>query len=313
MKVIFMGTPDFAVPVLENLIAHHYDIQAVVTQPDRPVGRKRELKPTPVKEVALKHNLPVLQPEKLSGSAEMEEIMTLQPDLIITAAFGQFLPQRLLDIPIYGCLNVHGSLLPKYRGGAPIQYAILSGDDKTGITIMEMVKKMDAGDIVKQAEVPIAKQDDAGTIFDKLSQLGADLLIETIPDYVAGKIQPIPQDESQVSYSPNISRADEQINWTKTAEQIDCQVRALRPWPIAHTLLGDKRLKLWQVTPLAEETNEAPGTIVKKSKKELWIACGKKTVLALNEVQPAGKSKMDITSFLNGLGKDLQVGDQLNG
>lgn len=312
MNIIFMGTPDFAVPVLEKLLEKNYHIQAVVTQPDRKVGRKHLLQPTPVKEVALKHDIPVLQPEKLSQSAEMQTIIDMQPDLIITAAFGQFLPQAILDVPKYGCLNVHGSLLPKYRGGAPIQHAIMNGETKTGITIMEMVKKMDAGAIVNQKAIPITKQDDAGTIFDALSVLGADLLVETIPDYVAGKITPQSQDEEQATYSPNISREEEQINWQKTAEQIDYQVRGLRPWPIAYTLWQGKRLKVWQVTPLTEQTDLKPGTVVERTKKQLKIAAGNGTVLSLDCVQPAGKGKMDIVSFLNGVGKDLQVGDSFD-
>lgn len=311
MNIIFMGTPDFALPSLEALYQHQYNIQAVVTQPDRPIGRKKELHPTPVKQWAVEHGIRVLQPEKLSQSKELEEIIQLKPDLIITAAFGQFLPQSILDAPRYGCLNVHGSLLPKYRGGAPIQYAIMNGDKETGITIMEMVKKMDAGDIITQSAIPITKTDDAGTIFDKLSQLGAQLLVETIPQYVAGQLTPQPQDESKATYSPNITREQEKINWQNSASEIDCLIRALHPWPIAYTLWQGKRLKVWQARVVDETTTETPGTII-KTDGTLYVACGQQTVLELMTVQLAGKGKQESRLFLTGAGRSMTVGEQLD-
>ncbi|MDK4352722.1 methionyl-tRNA formyltransferase [Enterococcus thailandicus] len=310
-NIVFMGTPVFSVPILEGLLEAGYTVQAVVTQPDRPVGRKKVITPTPVKEAALKHDLLVLQPEKISGSEEMEKIVELQPDILITAAFGQFLPEKLLQVPKHGAINVHASLLPKYRGGAPVHYSIINGEKETGVTIMEMIKKMDAGGIFAQESLPITKQDDVGTMFDKLSLLGKELLLKTLPSILDGSLTPTPQDEEKVTFSPNITREQEAIDWNKKAEEVDNQVRGMRPWPIAFTTYEDARWKLLAVEPLAEETTEAPGTIIRKDKKNLWIACGNQTVLAIKELQPAGKGKQTIQAFLNGSGQHVMVGQQV--
>ena len=310
-KLVFMGTPAFSVPILEGLLEEGYEVVAVVTQPDRPVGRKKIITPTPVKEAAVKHGLLVLQPEKISGSEEMEKIIALQPDVIITAAFGQFLPEKLLQAPVHGAINVHASLLPKYRGGAPVHYSIINGEKETGVTIMEMIKKMDAGGIYAQESLPITKQDDVGTMFEKLSALGKQLLLKTLPDILNGNLSPRPQDESKVTFSPNITREQEAIDWNKTAEEIDNQVRGMRPWPIAFTTYEQTRWKLLNVEALAEKTTAEPGTIIKKDKKNLWIACGKQTVLAIKELQPAGKGKQAINEFLNGSGQQVMIGPQV--
>lgn len=310
-KIVFMGTPAFSVPILDGLVEQGYEVQAVVTQPDRPVGRKKTITPPPVKVAALKHDIPVLQPEKISGSPEMAEIEKLQPDLIVTAAFGQFLPEKLLQIPRLGAINVHASLLPKYRGGAPVHYSIINGEEKTGVTIMEMIKKMDAGAIYAQAEVPITKSDDVGTMFEKLSLVGRDLLLQTLPQLIEGQLEKVPQDEEQVTFSPNITREQEEIDWHKTATEIDQQVRGMRPWPIAFTTFEGTRWKIWEVTPLDETTDEAPGTIIYRDKKQLWIACGQQTVLAINVLQPAGKSKQTIQAFLNGVGQSATAGKKV--
>lgn len=311
-KIVFMGTPAFSVPVLEGLIDQGYEIVAVVTQPDRPVGRKKIITPTPVKVAALKHDLLVLQPEKITGSPEMQTIIDLQPDVLVTAAFGQFLPEKLLQVPIHGAINVHASLLPKYRGGAPVHYSIIKGEKETGVTIMEMIKKMDAGGIFSQASLPITKQDDVGTMFEKLSLLGKELLLETLPKIISGELTPTPQNEDQATFSPNITREQEAINWEKTAEEIDCQVRGMRPWPIAFTTYEGTRWKLWAVDVLADETtSETPGTIIHKDKKQLWVACGEQTVLSIKELQPAGKAKQLIQEFLNGSGQQVAVGQQV--
>lgn len=310
-KLVFMGTPAFSVPILEGLLEEGYEVVAVVTQPDRPVGRKKIITPTPVKEAAVKHGLLVLQPEKISGSEEMEKIIALQPDVIITAAFGQFLPEKLLQAPVHGAINVHASLLPKYRGGAPVHYSIINGEKETGVTIMEMIKKMDAGGIYAQESLPITKQDDVGTMFEKLSALGKQLLLKTLPDILNGNLSPRPQDESKVTFSPNITREQEAIDWNKTAEEIDNQVRGMRPWPIAFTTYEQTRWKLLNVEVLAEKTTAEPGTIIKKDKKNLWIACGKQTVLAIKELQPAGKGKQAVNEFLNGSGQQVTIGQQV--
>lgn len=310
-KLVFMGTPAFSVPILEGLLEEGYEVVAVVTQPDRPVGRKKIITPTPVKEAAVKHGLLVLQPEKISGSEEMEKIIALQPDVIITAAFGQFLPEKLLQAPVHGAINVHASLLPKYRGGAPVHYSIINGEKETGVTIIEMIKKMDAGGIYAQESLPITKQDDVGTMFEKLSALGKQLLLKTLPDILNGNLSPRPQDESKVTFSPNITREQEAIDWNKTAEEIDNQVRGMRPWPIAFTTYEQTRWKLLNVEALAEKTTAEPGTIIKKDKKNLWIACGKQTVLAIKELQPAGKGKQAVNEFLNGSGQQVMIGQQV--
>ncbi|MBO0438317.1 methionyl-tRNA formyltransferase [Vagococcus fluvialis] len=307
-KIIFMGTPGFSVPILNGLVAEGYDVLRVVTQPDRPVGRKKVLTPPPVKEAALKHGIKVLQPEKISGSPEMEEIISLNPDLIVTAAFGQFLPETLLKAPKLGAINVHASLLPKYRGGAPVHYSIIKGDSETGVTIMRMVKKMDAGDMLSQKAIPISKTDDVGSMFDKLSLLGKDMLLEMLPEFIAGNIKETPQDETLVTYSPNITREEEQIDWNKTSELIDCQVRGMRPWPVAFTIYQETRVKLWDTTPLDETTIKAPGTIIKVNKKNFLVACGEGTVLQINDLQPAGKGRLKAVEYLNGVGRTMEEG-----
>ena len=307
-KIIFMGTPGFSVPILNGLVAEGYDVLRVVTQPDRPVGRKKILTPPPVKEAALKHGIKVLQPEKISGSPEMEEIISLNPDLIVTAAFGQFLPETLLKVPKLGAINVHASLLPKYRGGAPVHYSIIKGDSETGVTIMRMVKKMDAGDMLSQKAIPISKTDDVGSMFDKLSLLGKDMLLEMLPEFIAGNIEEIPQDETLVTYSPNITREEEQIDWNKTSELIDCQVRGMRPWPVAFTTYQETRVKLWDTTPLDETTTKEPGTIIKINKKNFLVACGEGTVLQINDLQPAGKGRLKAVEYLNGVGRTMEEG-----
>ena len=306
MKIIYMGTPDFSATVLEGLLADKaYNILAVVTQPDRAVGRKKEIKMTPVKEVALAHNLPVYQPEKLSGSEEMAELMTLGADGIVTAAFGQFLPTKLLDSVDFA-VNVHASLLPKYRGGAPIHYAIINGDKEAGVTIMEMVKGMDAGDMIAKDATSITDEDNVGTMFDKLAILGRDLLLRTLPDYIAGNITPEPQDSSQATFSPNITPEEERIDWHRPARDVFNHIRGLNPWPVAHTLLDGKRFKIYEAS-IAQGQGK-PGEIIEKGKKSLVVATSDGAI-ALKTVQPAGKPRMSIVDFLNGVGRKLEVGD----
>lgn len=309
-SVIFMGTPQFAVPILEKLIQDPaYDVQAVLTQPDRPQGRKHILKPSPVKELALKHDIEVLQPAKLSGSDEMARVIDLQPDLMITAAYGQFLPTKMLDAAKIAAINVHGSLLPKYRGGAPIQYAVMNGDPETGVTIMCMVKKMDAGDIIAQRKVPITKQDDSGTMFEKLSLVGRDLLMDVLPDLISGNVHPVAQNEDQVVFSPNITSEQERIDYTMPADRIDDMVRGLRPMPIGNMIIDGLRTKIYDITPLKESTSLEPGKVVRVEKHALVLAGGDGTTYTINKLKPAGKPLMDITAYLNGH-QDLQPGVQ---
>lgn len=310
-NIIFMGTPDFSVPILEAIAQDDaYNVVAVVTQPDRPVGRKRVLTPTPVKKAAVALNLPILQPEKLSGSDELATLINSEPDLIITAAYGQFLPTKLLNAAKIAAINVHASLLPKYRGGAPIHYAVMNGDAKTGVTIMYMVKAMDAGDIISQEDLTIGANDTTGEMFDKLSQLGRDLLMETLPHLVDGTSSRTPQDPAQVTFSPNITPKQEVLDFKAPAQAVHNHVRGLNPFPTAHTTINGVRTKI-QRTHLVDATTELPaGSVVKKTKKELWLAAGQHTVVAIDEIQPAGKPKMTVSDYLNGHAK-FNEGDQV--
>ena len=306
-KLIFMGTPGFSATVLKGLLeSDQYEVLAVVTQPDRAVGRKKEIRITPVKEVALSYGLPIYQPEKLSGSPEMEAIMNLGADGIVTAAFGQFLPSKLLASMNF-VVNVHASLLPKHRGGAPIHYALIQGDKEAGVTIMEMVKEMDAGDMISRRSIPITDEDNVGTLFEKLAIVGRDLLLDTLPAYLAGDIQPEAQDPSQVTFSPNIRPEEERLDWTKTNRQLFNQIRGMNPWPVAHTLWQDGRFKIYEAE-LADGDGQ-PGEILEIGKRQLLVATGE-GALALKTVQPAGKPKMPISDFLNGAGRNLAVGDK---
>lgn len=300
-RIIFMGTPAFSVPILEELINSKYEVVAVVTQPDRPVGRKKVLTPSPIKEVAVKHNIPLFQPEKISGSKEMEELLALKADLIVTAAYGQFLPTKLIHAPAYRSINVHASLLPKYRGGAPVHYAIIEGEKETGISIIYMEKKMDAGDILSQEKIRIENHDDVGTMFDKLSLLGRDLLMRTLPDVFEGNVTSTAQEESKVTFSPNIKREEERIDWNQSAEQIANKIRGMRPWPVAHALLNGERCKIWEAEKVDDETSLEPGSLIEWDKDSLYLACGSQSILKVTELQPAGKKKMSAASFINGV------------
>lgn len=306
IKLLFMGTPQFSATVLKGLLDNPaYEILGVVTQPDRAVGRKKDIKVTPVKQLALEHGISIYQPEKLSGSQELIEMMGLGADGIITAAFGQFLPTILLDSVSFA-INVHASLLPKYRGGAPIHYAIMNGDKEAGVTIMEMIKEMDAGDMVAKASTPILETDNVGTLFEKLAIIGRDLLLDSLPAYLSGELKPIPQDHSQATFSPNISPEQEKLDWTMSNQEVFNHIRGMNPWPVAHTFLEGQRLKIYEAQ-LAEGEG-LPGQVIVKTKKSLVIATGQ-GALSLIFVQPAGKPKMSIIDFLNGIGRKLEVGD----
>ncbi|MBS9334484.1 methionyl-tRNA formyltransferase [Fructobacillus sp. M1-13] len=314
LSIVFMGTPQFAVPTLEALAEDdRFDVKAVVTQPDRPFGRKRQLKASPVKKTAEKLGLRIMQPEKISGSDEMAAIINMAPDFIVTAAFGQFLPTKLLEATKYGAVNAHASLLPKYRGGAPVHYAIMNGDDKTGVSLMYMVKKMDAGDVLDVVEVPIEATDNVGTMFEKLGQAAVRLVTENLEKIVSGERQGTPQDPEQVTFSPNITREQQRVHFDQeTAQQLDWHIRGLYPTHPAHaTTAGDKgqSIKFVQVTPLDEKTDAKPGVITFKSKKALHVAAADGSQLSVDKLQPAGKGVMDITAFLNGAGQHLAVGD----
>ncbi|MGJ7910631.1 methionyl-tRNA formyltransferase [Neobacillus sp. LXY-1] len=310
-KIVFMGTPDFSVPVLQQIIADGYEVIGVVTQPDRPVGRKKVLTPPPVKVEALKQGIPVYQPEKIRKDEELDQILALNPDLIVTAAFGQILPKKLLDAPKYGCINVHASLLPELRGGAPIHYALLTGKKKSGITIMYMAEKLDAGDILTKVEIPITEEDNVGTLHDKLSAAGAKLLSETLPLLIEGKLTPIPQNDAEATFAPNIKREQEKIDWNKSGEEIFNQIRGLNPWPVAFTTMDGQVIKIWRAGKVKEKTDAIPGTIVKIESDGIIVAAGNDTAIKITELQPSGKTKMSCEQYLRGSGSKLNAGNQL--
>lgn len=297
LRIVFMGTPQFSVPILEALI-NEYDVIGVVTQPDKEVGRKKILTPTPVKLCAIKHNIPVFQPKKIRK--EYYEIKDLYPDIIITAAYGQIIGMELLDAPKYRSINVHGSLLPKYRGGAPIQRSIMNGDEYTGITIMYMEKGMDSGDILSQRKLKIEDSDNNETVFEKMSYLGRDLLLETLPLLIEGKITPIKQDESDVTYAYNILPEEELLDFTKEAKDVFNHIRALSPAPGAYFFLKGEKIKIYSsvVSELKHETEV--GSIINVSKKGFMIACGNNSVLEILEIQQTGKNKISAREFANG-------------
>jgi methionyl-tRNA formyltransferase len=310
-KIVFMGTPEFSVPVLQRLIEDGYDVIAAVTQPDRPVGRKKIMTPPPVKAEAIKRGIPIYQPEKLRNSEELKEIIALEPDLIVTAAYGQILPKGLLDAPPLGCVNVHASLLPELRGGAPVHYAIIQGKEKTGITIMYMVEKLDAGNIISQVEVPIEEEDHVGILFDKLSIAGAELLSKTLPDIVNGENQSIPQDEEKATFASNIKREQEKIDWSKSGEDIYNHIRGLHPWPVAYTTLEGSTLKIWWGEKHTLSSPQEPGVVTEIMKDGLIVSAGNGTGIKILDLQPAGKKRMTAEQFLNGTGAGLTVGTKL--
>lgn len=313
-KIVFMGTPKFAVPVLEMLI-EKYGVDLVITQPDKKVGRKKVLTAPPVKVIAEEKGIRVLQPEKISGDEDvLAELKELNPDIIITAAYGQLVPESILEIPKYKCINVHGSLLPKLRGGAPIQYSILEDHGKTGITIMYMVKKLDAGDMISKVEVDILDSDNYESLHDKLSIAGRDLLKETLPNIFTGNISPEKQDDSLATFARNILREDEKIDWNKSAREIFNQIRALDPTPGAFTYLDENVLKIWnsEVVDLEENfSSKKVGTIIKQDKKYIYLLCGENTVLKVKELQISGKKRMPVVNFLSN--KKDYVGTILGG
>jgi methionyl-tRNA formyltransferase len=303
-----MGTPDFAVPSLRVLVEEGYQVVGVVTQPDRPKGRKRELTPPPVKMVALEYGIEVFQPEKLRAPEAVEKVLSWKPDLIVTAAYGQLVPESILNAPRHGCINVHASLLPKYRGGAPIHWAIMNGEQETGVTLMYMVKELDAGDMIVQRAIPITEEDHVGTMHDKLARLGADLLKETLPALLHGEIRAVPQDPDKVTYAPNVRREHEKLDWNRPARELAFQVRGLHPWPVAFTLWRGEPFKIWWAVASDEPAATAPGTVKRVAEDGIVVATGA-GCLILTEVQPAGKKRMHVSEFVRG--RQMEPGERL--
>jgi len=306
VRVVFMGTPDFAVASLNALVDAGHEVAAVITQPDRPKGRGNKLAFPEVKERALELGLPVHQPDSVKDEAFLELLKEYQPEVIVVVAFGRILPQTVLDLPKYGCVNVHGSLLPQYRGAAPIQRAVLDGLKETGVTTMRMDIGMDTGDMLLQAALPITEEDTTGTMFDKLAELGGRLLIDTLEGLEAGTIVPQKQDDSKATHAARILKEDEVIHWDDSAEKIFCQIRGLSPAPGAYTLWEGQRLKLWKSRINSRETGKQPGSVVEIGKDYLLVQTGK-GCLEILELQPAGKKAMPAKAFANGAGVDTGI------
>ena len=300
MKILFMGTPLFAVPSLEALVAAGHQVVGVFSQPDKPKNRGMKLQPTPVKVCAQVHDIPVFQPTRLRDGAALETIRQLEPDLIVVAAYGRILPQEILDYPRLGCVNVHSSLLPKYRGAAPINWAILNGEKETGVTIMHMAPALDAGDIIAQRATPIDPDETTEALYDRLARLGADLLAETLPRLADGTAPRTPQAEDQATLAPMLSRDLSPMDFTRPAQALHDQVRGLIPWPAATMDLNGVRCKVFATAVLGETTGKAPGSVIQADKKGLKLACGGGTVLGIQVLQAAGGKRMAAADYLRG-------------
>jgi len=309
ISVLFMGTPEFCVPILESLI-DNYNVVGVVTQPNKEVGRNKELKASPIKECAIKNGVLVLQPEKIRK--DYEEILKRRPDLIVTCAYGQIIPKEILDCPKYGCINIHASLLPKYRGGAPMQRAIMNGDTKTGITIMYMDEHMDTGNIISMREVSILDSDNLENVHDKLSECGKELLLETIPNIIKGTNDSIPQNDAEATYAPIISREDEKLDFNKTAREIYNHIRALSPFPGAYATLDGKIIKIYNAYIKKEfYTEKQNGEIGKVYKDGFGVSC-RDLELVITDVKFEGKKRCLMKDYFNGNDKDQFIGKVFN-
>lgn len=301
MRIVFMGTPDFAVPSLEALLAAGHEVRAVFTQPDKPKNRGMKLLPPPVKVTAQSHGIPVFQPTQLRDGSALEELRALEPELIVVAAYGRILPQEILDLPPKGCINVHSSLLPRYRGAAPINWAVVNGDKETGVTIMEVAPELDAGDILGQVSTPIDLEETVETVHDRLAKLGGELLVQVVEEIAAGTVRPIPQDPALVTYAPMLSRALSPIDWSQSAHVIHNKVRGLVPWPATSTDVFSKEpVKIFSVAETGERTGKAPGTVLAAGAESIDVACGDGMVLRILELQAPGSRRMAAGDYLRG-------------
>jgi len=308
LRIIFAGTPDFAAKALAALINSTHEIVAVYTQPDRPAGRGRKLKPSPVKQLALEHQLPVLQPASLKTPESIEALRALGADVMVVAAYGLLLPPEVLKLPRYGCLNIHASLLPRWRGAAPIQRAILAGDTQTGITIMQMDAGLDTGAMLLKKSCPITQEDTSAKLHDRLAELGAQAIVEALNQL--SDLKASPQDEGQVTYANKLSKSEALIDWHSSAEELARQVRAFNPWPVAQTTVNGQTLRIWAAEPQTQTAEATPGVVIRNDKQGIDIACGK-GVLRITRLQPAGSKPMDAAAFLNGRPDLLTPGTQL--
>lgn len=306
MKILYMGTPDFAVGPLKALIEAGYEVVAVVTQPDKPKGRSKALLPSPVKAYAMEHNIPVYQPEKIKTKEAFSEIARYEADLFVVAAFGQILSSEILEMPRFGCINIHASLLPRYRGAAPIQWAIIDGEKETGVTIMQMNEGLDTGDILSQKVVPISDEDTGESLFDKLCSAGSALLLETLPRIEAGTLVPVKQDDALSCYARILKKEMGNIDFSKSAREIWCLVRGLNSWPSAYTYYNNKTMKIWRAEPADELSyKKSVGTIVKVEKDAIYVQTGD-GLLKILEIQMEGKKRMSVKDFM--LGHTFETG-----
>lgn len=299
MKIIFMGTPDIAVPALEKIIEAGHEVVLVVSQPDKPVGRSKALKPTAVKECGMAHDIPVYQPVRIRSEESVAYLQQFEADVIVVEAFGQIIPQAILDIPKHCCVNIHTSLLPKYRGAAPIQWAVLNGDLVTGVTTMRMDAGLDTGDIIMQQEKIINEGETSGTLFERLARAGADLIVKTLTVIENGTAVYTPQNPAMATYTSKITKEMGSIDWSRSAKEIECWIRGMDPWPSAYTKLDDKNVKIWKAKVLLEESSEKPGTIVRVTKNVIDVQTGD-GILSILELQIEGKKRMTANAFLCG-------------
>ncbi|KJY68599.1 methionyl-tRNA formyltransferase [Vibrio coralliilyticus] len=310
LKIVFAGTPDFAARHLAALLSSEHEVIAVYTQPDRPAGRGKKLTASPVKNIALEHDIPVYQPENFKSDDAKQELADLNADLMVVVAYGLLLPQAVLDTPKLGCINVHGSILPRWRGAAPIQRSIWAGDQETGVTIMQMDIGLDTGDMLKIATLPIEATDTSASMYEKLAGLGPQALVECLADIADGKASPEKQDDELANYAKKLSKEEARINWSDDAEHIERCVRAFNPWPMSHFETADNSIKVWQSRVDVQTTTEAPGTILQADKTGIYIATGKH-VLVLEQLQVPGKKAMPVQDILNSRASWFEVGTQL--
>lgn len=308
MKIVFMGTPDYAVSALAALVEAGHTVTAVVTQPDKPKGRSGKLIFSPVKEYALEKQIPVLQPQRIKRPEAVEELRQYEADVFVVAAFGQILSKEILEMPKYGSLNIHASLLPKYRGSSPIQWAVINGEEKTGVTIMQMNEGIDTGDILYQKEIPIDEEETGESLFEKLSELGAKAIVEALSLLEAGSLVPIPQDEALATHTVMLKKEMGQLNFHKTAEELERLIRGLNSWPSAYTYLNGKQLKIWNAKVCEGDPNAVCGTVLRVEKDGFTVACGQ-DALFITSLQLAGKKRMDCREFL--LGNAINQGCKL--